>query len=667
MRRTRWLGLWLAIWLAALPSLSGCLLDWTPPSADAGDRASDARVSIDARPTDARDAGAVLDATDGSSVDTGVSEVGVPVGVDAGGAEMGDAGMVRDVAPGGSDGRDTRDAGCATCGEAGGTADLVHGDATTDAAQTSPLTLATKSLPAASVGVRYAFTPSASGGALPYAWSVTSGALPAGLGLNASSGAITGTPTAVGTATFILQVMDAAMQTAARSLTLVVGNPLSLTTTSLPTGTVGASYAATLTASGGTEPYQWSVSSGSLPAGLTLSPSTGSIAGVPSVAGDLSFTVTVADSNGLTAGASLTLAITASLVIETASLPNGKEGSAYSTTLAASGGKSPLGWAVASGSLPAGLVLDATSGLLHGTPAAGSGGSYPFSVTVTDASSPKQSASASLTLRIVGPLAITTTSLASATVGTPYQATLQATGGTTPYVWTRASGNLPAGLSLSQAGVLQGTPTAAGSYTFTVTVQDATSTTVQRQLTLVVLSPLAVETTTLASGTQGQAYAATLTATGGTGTYHWAIKSGALPSGISLGATSGKLSGTPTQAGTFTFVVTVSDGNNDQADSATLSLTIIAPLTIVTTSLPNATRGATYSATLQASGGVTPYTWSVSAGALPRTLSLQADTGVISGTVSTRIVASANRFTVQVTDSSTPAQQKTAQLTITVQ
>ncbi len=162
-------------------------------------------------------------------------------------------------------------------------------------------------------------------------------------------------------------------------------------------------------------------------------------------------------------------------LVSTTSLANGAVGSAYSQTLTATGGTTPYTWAVATGTLPAGLNLSA-AGVISGTPTAA--GSSSFTVRVTDSASPAVTATQALSLTITAApvvLAVTTTSVANGAVGSAYSQTLTATGGTTPYTWAVATGTLPAGLSLSAAGVISGTPSAAGSFTFNVSVTDSAS------------------------------------------------------------------------------------------------------------------------------------------------------------------------------------------------
>jgi N-acetylneuraminic acid mutarotase len=160
----------------------------------------------------------------------------------------------------------------------------------------------------------------------------------------------------------------------------------SVTTAALATATVAVPYSATLAATGGTPPYTWSLLSGTLPPGLTLAV-TGTISGTAATATTATFTVTIKDRNGQTAVKTLTLVVspasTSGLAIQTQALPGGTVGSPYTATLLVSGGTPPITWGVTSGSLPAGLTLDPTTGAISGTPTAAT--TAPFTVTATDA------------------------------------------------------------------------------------------------------------------------------------------------------------------------------------------------------------------------------------------------------------------------------------------
>jgi hypothetical protein len=550
----------------------------------------------------------------------------------------------------------------------------------------SPLSVTTTSpLPTGVANSVYAgATLQATGGIPPYTWAVTTGSLPAGLSLNATTGAISGTPTASGTVNFTVTVSDSetpAPKTASANLSITINPAVTVTTTSLPAGAIGTVYpGATLQATGGVTPYTWAVTTGSLPAGLSLNATTGAIAGTPTgtLTGAVNFTVTVTDSESpkKTATANLSITITAAtLSVTTTSLPGGSIGTAYSQTLQAKGGITPYTWAVTTGSLPAGLSLNAATGVISGTPSGTFVGAVNFTVTVTDSETPTpQTASAALSITItVATLTVTTTSLPTGVVNSVYPgATLQATGGITPYTWTVTTGSLPAGLSLNAAtGVISGAPTASGTVNFTVTVTDSetpTPKTATANLSITVNAQLTVTTTSLASGVIGTSYNQTLAAAGGITPYTWTVTTGSLPAGLSLNASTGVISGTPsgnvTGAIAFTVTVTDSESPTKKTASANLSITISAPtLKVTTASLPSGVINNPYGATVQASGGVQPYSWQVTAGSLPPGLSMNSS-GNIGGTPTATGTFS---FTVTVTDSESPtAQTASANLSISV-
>jgi hypothetical protein len=448
--------------------------------------------------------------------------------------------------------------------------DITINDSTVSISTASPL-------PQAALNVQYTATLLATGGTPPYTWSLTSGSLPAGVTLS-RAGVISGTPGASGSNSFTVQAADSALtpQMATAPLVLQVsGGTVAVTTASLPQATEGAAYSSQLSATGGVPPYSWSVARGNLPAGMTLS-SAGLISGTPAVPGSSAFTIRVTDSGSTPQTATAPLALQVSggtLAITTSSLSQATEGTAYNSHRAVTGGVPPVTWSVAGGTLPAGLTLSAT-GLISGTPTVS--GSTAFTVRASDSAAIPQTATAPLVLEVSGgTLAITTASLSQATEGAGYSSTLAATGGVPPYHWSVAGGTLPAGVTLSSAGVISGTPAASGSSSFTVQATDSASTpqTARAPLALQVSGgTLVITTVSLPSGNAGTPYMVQLAAGGGVPPYAWSLTAGGLPAGIVL-STAGLLSGTPGSASSTSANLTVKDSGGHSA-SSTLSLII---------------------------------------------------------------------------------------------
>jgi len=393
-------------------------------------------------------------------------------------------------------------------------------------------------------------------------------------------------PTTVTTAfTVTLTATSTAKTSITQTVTLSIPASLSITTAAgvLPSGILGTAYSTTLAGAGGISPYTWSITQGTLPAGLALSSTTGALTGTPAAAGSTSFTVKLTDSGSpaLTTTAVFTIAIAyPTLSLTTTTLPSGTFGTAYSASLSASGGSGGgYTFAVTSGTglSAVGLSLSPT-GAITGTPSAGESAGV-FAVTVTDSAG--NTATGTVTLTIGYPtLTITTSSLSSGVVGVAYSATLNASGGSgTGYIWSVSSGatSLSAvGLSLSSAGVLSGASPVTGTATFTVKVTDSGNNTATANLTVAINASLTVTTTTLPTATEGTAYTATLAATGGSGTgYTWTVTSGTGLSAVGLSlSSSGTITGIPNAAETSTPVtIQVTDSTGDTAIAA-LSLTV---------------------------------------------------------------------------------------------
>ena len=453
---------------------------------------------------------------------------------------------------------------------------------------------------------------------------------------------------------------------------------LTITTDTVGTATVGIQYADSIAVTGGTVPYTWVLASGSLPAGLVLNTNTGVIGGMPEQSGEFGFSVKVTDSASpqQTAEKYFTIVVAPGhLRILTTELAETSVGIAYSDTVCASGGTPPYMWAVVSGSLPEGLLLDSITGTISGT--AEQAGEFEFTVSVNDSSDPTQSAEADLIITVSpSEIMITTGNLPKGNVGVYYQENISVCGGIPPYTWTLSDGILPPGLSMGGTdGKIHGFPTTEGEWTFSVKVYDsgAAQQSTSKSFTLSVY-PEPVHITTgspLPDGTTGVYYAQEIAAVGGSTDWSWELTGGALPAGMEFVdfAESGRVRGTPSEAGTFVFTVTVSDNvYPGESDSREFTLFIVDadPPVIQTDALPDAEAGTAYSSSLAASGGTAPYTWSEQSrtpSGFAEGISVSAD-GTVSGMPGPQ--PETGQITVRVTDSSSPAQNDTKTFDLTI-
>ncbi len=520
----------------------------------------------------------------------------------------------------------------------------------------TPLTITTGTLPAASACAVYSATITATGGTGSYTWSATG--VPQGLTLNPQSGVLSGTPPAAGSYTMTVTVRDAANATAVVNLTLQVGAPsLALTTTALPGGRVGASYSGSLAATGGVAPYTFLAWSDGVP-GLSVAAASGALSGTPTQQGTFGSVFAVRDSTSCQVLKTLPITIQPPLLtITTPQAPQGFQNELFGAQFQSSGGAgNTRTWSIATGFLPGGLTLNAASGLVSGTPTVA--GSFPFELRVSDGS---QQATKAFTIVILPPLVITTQALPDGSLCSSYSAALAATGGVPPYAWSAVG--LPAGLSINaQTGLISGTAAAAGTYSVVVTVRDQEKEAgVQKTFSLVFPAiTLAISTASLPGATVNTAYSATLAASGGTPPYVFAAVSD-VPPGISVSA-AGLITGTPSQAGTFNTVFSVRDGAGCQVTKVIpIAVTQGNPLTITTQQIPLGFQGEPYQAQFQATGGTGSYTWSIASGNLPAGLTLNAASGLLSGTPA---AAGTFPFEVRVTDSN--SQQATRAFTLQI-
>jgi sugar lactone lactonase YvrE len=342
------------------------------------------------------------------------------------------------------------------------------------------------------------------------------------------------------------------------------------------------------------------------------------------------------------------LSVIAPLVMAPATLPNATAGIPYSATLSATGGALPYTWTVPIGTLPDGLGIS-NSGTISGTPAVPQ--TSTFTIAVTDAG--KSTVSQSFRVVVVLPVAIIEKALAQGTVGTPYSQSLAAAGGTLPYSWSLSASALPAGLTLSAAGVITGTPTAAGTFTFTAQVTDANALTATQAFMIVVIAPPAIAAAALPVATVGAPYSQTLTTSGGTPPFTWSIAAGTLPAGLSL-SSAGLIAGTPSATGASAFTVQVTDSNS-LTSTQTFTIQVVNP-----TLLPAAVTGLAYSQTIATAEETPAAALSLASGTLPPGLAVSAP-NVIGGTPT---AAGSFVFTLSITDGSGLTVSQTFQLTV---
>jgi len=520
---------------------------------------------------------------------------------------------------------------------------LVPSAAGARAHRVAAITISPATLPAGTTGTSYSQALSGAGGTGPYTFAVTAGALPPGLSLS-SAGLLSGTPTSAGSYAFTVTATDSLSASGPQSYTLSISPAtISLAPVTLPAAVRAAAYSTTLTASGGTAPYAYSVTSGTLPLGLSLS-AAGVLSGTPAATGSFTFTVAAVDANAASGSRTYTLSVdVGALQVAPLTLGDATAGVSYNSVLSGSGGTGPYSFAVTSGTLTPGLSL-ASNGVLTGVPS--HVGTYTFTVRMTDS----QSLTATRTYDhkvVVSALSISPGLLSDATYAKSYSAHLSASGGTAPYTFAVAGGALPSGLALSAAGELSGAPTAWGTYSFSVAASDPYGSSGTYPYTLVVAAPtLVVTPDTLYPATADLFYSATLTTSGGVGAYAYTLVSGSFPAGLSL-TPDGTLSGLPDDVpGLYTFTVRATDSHG-AAGTKTYTLQMATPTIYVTSlALPVATVKSAYLQSLSVAGGSLPYSFVLADGTLPSGISLSAG-GVLSGTPT---APGTFLFTVKITD-----------------
>ena len=460
-------------------------------------------------------------------------------------------------------------------------------------------------------------------GTRPIGFTLSSGSLPDGLSLSSSTGAITGTPSKGGTFEFEIAAsnrVDEVRKTFTITVDIEEETAPKITTASLEAALLKTTYSQTLEADGSGD-ITWSLSSGSLPTGLKIT-SAGVITGTPTKKGEYTFTVKAENDYG-TDTAEFTITVAEVPVFSTTKLTTGTYGKSYNCTIKLKNSNTAT-WSITDGELPEGLAIDADTGKISGTPTEMCKDREITFKAENDAGSAEKTLK--LTIKGVKPVIKSVAkNFATGIVGEEYSADLTYTG-TTPITLTAT--NLPAGLTMSSAGEITGTPTKSGAYSVKFTATNDTGK-ASKTIKITVYDKPVIADVNLKEGTTGKSYSATIKLSAGPKKVTWSLADGSsMPAGMKFNK-SGKISGKPTGYGTFNFTVVATTEVGTAEKVFTLVINPVAPK-ISTSSLKKGKIDKSYSVKLK-SKGTAPLVWSYS-GLFPAGITLDTSTGEILGT-----------------------------------
>jgi uncharacterized protein YhjY with autotransporter beta-barrel domain len=504
-------------------------------------------------------------------------------------------------------------------------------------AQSGTIGIAPATPPASYIYSPYQLQFTASGGTAPYTFrpiSLSAGSLSAG-------GLFTATPTIGNEMTVSFDIVDGGGQTSpvfTMRIPVLVA-PITVLNVTPPAATVGVPYTHDLDASGGVAPYRFSLLY--QPAWLSIG-NDGRLTGTPP-AGEryVSFTVEVRDSLSAAPGSGVIGPVVRreSLVLNVSDdslhgidpdiLPDGALGAPYTLQLEGRGASAAINFATVQGVLPPGVSLGAT-GAITGTPT--QAGSHPFTVRARFADG--ADAFRTYTLRVLSAgFEISPSSMPVGMAGVRYRQPITGVGGSAPYA-VGLSGALPAGLGFDPATGIDGIPLQSGSFDITLSVTDATSTTITRNDRIVIQPPALTLYTSIPEATLATPYQFAIGHNGGLGPFRHVVSAGSLPPGMSLGEADGVLSGTPGAAGQYPFSITLTDSTQGTPGTTTEAYVLIVndpAVQVVPAILPRMPHRVPYSVTLSLDGASGAAQFSLVSGALPPGLTLSGS-GVISGT-----------------------------------